>query len=50
MELDFLAETGDEAFLERMRQWVPRFAEEVKRNSTTYGVLAGELEDLLCSC
>jgi len=49
VELDFLAETGDEAFLERMRQWVPRFTEEVKRNSTTYGVFAGELEDLLCS-
>jgi nitrate reductase assembly molybdenum cofactor insertion protein NarJ len=48
VELDFLAETGDQNFLARMRQWVPQFTARVKENSANYGLLARELEDLLC--
>jgi len=50
VELDFLAETGDPAFLSRMREWVPQFAEAVKENSTVYGVFAREMEDLFSRC
>ncbi len=49
VELDFLAETGDENFKNRMQEWIPQFVEAVKKNSTTYGVFAGELECLLAS-
>jgi nitrate reductase assembly molybdenum cofactor insertion protein NarJ len=47
VELDFLAETGDQSFLNRMCQWVPEFTARVKKNSAGYKVFAQELEDLL---
>jgi nitrate reductase assembly molybdenum cofactor insertion protein NarJ len=46
-ELDFLAETGDQSFTNRMCQWVPEFTARVKKNSAEYKVFARELEDLL---
>jgi nitrate reductase assembly molybdenum cofactor insertion protein NarJ len=49
VELDFFAETSDQEFLDRMRQWIPQFTAGVKKNSTIYGVFAGDLEDLLCA-
>jgi len=47
VELDFLAETGDKDFLDRMRQWVLEFTGRVKEHSTIFGVFARELEELL---
>ena len=48
VELDFLAETGNQEFLTRMRQWVPQFTARIKEMPTIYGVFAQELENLLC--
>ncbi len=47
VKLDFLAESGDKDFLDRMRQWVPQFTKRVKECSAVFGVFAGELEELL---
>jgi len=46
VELDFLAETGDQSFRERMWEWVPDFTARVKKSSNSYDLIARELEDL----
>ena len=47
VELDFLAITGDEEFLERLKEWVFEFTRRVKEHSDIYGVFAEELEKCL---
>ena len=47
VELEFLALTGDRAFLNKLGQWVYKFTERVKGNSKLYGVCAEELENFL---
>ncbi len=46
-ELDFLALTGDLAFLVRLKEWIFEFTGRVKEHSTLYGAAAAELESLL---
>jgi nitrate reductase assembly molybdenum cofactor insertion protein NarJ len=44
VELEFLALTGNRAFLQRLRQWIYKFSERVKVNSAVYGSCAEDLE------
>ncbi len=47
VELDFLAITNDEAFLNRLKEWVFQFTAKVREHSGIYGICAGELEAFL---
>lgn len=47
VELEYLALTGDEQFVNRMKEWVFEFTGRVRKNSGIYGPLAEELERLL---
>lgn len=47
VELEYLALTGDEEFVRRMKEWVFEFTERVRKNSGIYGLFAEELEKLL---
>jgi len=40
VQLEFVAITGDTAVLERLRKWVPQFAEVVAERSQRYGAAA----------
>lgn len=42
-ELEFYALTGEDAMLQRLREWVPQFAEQVTEHSPLYGPCAQEL-------
>ncbi|HUI45843.1 MAG TPA: molecular chaperone TorD family protein [Nitrospirota bacterium] len=46
-ELEFLAITNDGPFLKRMKEWIFKFTQNVKLNSTLYGPCADELEAYL---
>jgi TorA maturation chaperone TorD len=47
VELEFLAITGDSAFGQKLREWVPKFTERVKASSTIYGACTEDLERFL---
>ena len=44
VELEFLALTGSDEFLERLRTWLPKFLECIKNNSKIYEQIARTLE------
>lgn len=46
-ELDFMAITNNKAFLKRLKEWVFKFTERVKKHSEMYGVCSDELEGFL---
>lgn len=48
-ELEFVALTGDDAFLRRLCEWVPGFAARVAEHSHQYGPCARELEKFLAA-
>lgn len=47
VELEFLAIMKDRAFLEKLREWIYKFTERVKNNSSIYGTCAEDLEDFI---
>ncbi|MCP4132346.1 MAG: molecular chaperone TorD family protein [bacterium] len=47
VELEFIAETGDESFLKRLKEWVPSFLEKVKEQSSVYSAIARDMERML---
>lgn len=47
VELEFMALKNDQKFLERLKQWIPKFTECVKKNSEIYAPIAKDLENFI---
>ncbi|ADC64309.1 cytoplasmic chaperone TorD family protein [Ferroglobus placidus DSM 10642] len=46
VELEFLALTDDQEFFNRMKEWIFKFTERVKKHSKVYDLAAEELEKI----